>query len=210
MLNHPDKPSNRGRQAMYSLSARANLIVRYLPDDPEWPLTKLEAFENRQLAKELLIRIREMLVKLSKLTAARSRSTHKLLRTAVDGKVIDTYPGQQVSLSDLILATGKWPVSDVYNMTMGVDKFMEIQWDPKPGAGESEDDELVILFADFFDGQVWVWAQRGIPRGAGSFAVNCAAVDRAGEINCWMTFKSATRIGEYSELRYAGWVSFSD
>jgi hypothetical protein len=95
MLNHPDKPSNRnrGRHAMYSLSARGNLTLRYLPDDPEWPLTKLEAFENRQLAKELLSRIREMLVKLSKINGARSRSTHNLLRTAVKGRVIDTYPG---------------------------------------------------------------------------------------------------------------------
>src|SRR5690606_1914478 len=102
-------------------------------------------------------RIREMLVKLSKIKGARSRSTHNLLRRAVESKVIDTYPGQQVSLSDLILATGMWPVSGLYNMTMGVDKFLEIQWDPGPGAGESEDDELVVLFADFFDGEVWVW-----------------------------------------------------
>lgn len=53
--NDNDRGRNRGRNAMYSLSARGNLTPRYLPYDPEWPLTKLEAFEDRQLANILLL-----------------------------------------------------------------------------------------------------------------------------------------------------------
>lgn len=213
MLYDPDhnpRPlRNRGRHAAYSLSSRGNIVTRYLPDDPEWPLTKLEEFENKQLAAGLLKQLRKMLIRLSKLQNPRNFSTHRLLRSGIEDEVIDTYPGQDVCLSDLILATGIWPVSDLYRLNMGFEKFVDIQWDPEPQGGESEDDELVILSAEFLDGQVWVYAQRGIPREAGSFGIDCSDVDATGEINYWLTFKSAAWGGDYSELRYAGWVSFN-
>lgn len=204
-----NRRSGKVRDAVYTISAKGNLVVRYQPLDQERSLSKLQSFENRELAKRLLKEIRDLFIRHAPVDDARTRSTHQLLHHLISGNVIDTYLGQNVGLSDLVLSLGRWPVRELCRTDLADGRSLEIRWNPIPGLNESSDDEVILMCCEVMDGELWMWIERGGTRSDGGVSIDCSYVGYDGEINCWIAFKLEERPGEYSENEYLGWVDFT-
>lgn len=165
--------------------------------------------ENGVLAKRLLMEIREMLIRFTTLHNPLSRRTNMLLQNVLESDVIDSYPGQTIGFSDLILALGRWPVAEQCRTRLRPDRRFEIRWNPIPGIGENSGDEVILICGEVIDGELWIWTERAGRRSDGGVNVDCSYVGYHGEINCWITFSLEERPGEYAENEYLGWVDFT-